>query len=161
MTFLLDANVLIRAHEDYYPVDRVPQFWDWLLAEAIAGHVRMPFEIYDEIASANGLLKDWITDRTVREAMVLVEEVDSAIFNRVLQTAYGPDPTDAELEEAGRDPFLVTYGLMVPGRTVVTKEVSRPSKRRGRRKVPDACNDVGVSWVTDFAFFRQRNFRIP
>ena len=28
--FLIDANVLIRAHEDYYPIDRVPQFWRWL-----------------------------------------------------------------------------------------------------------------------------------
>ncbi len=26
--YLVDANVLIRAHEDYYPLDRIPQFWD-------------------------------------------------------------------------------------------------------------------------------------
>ena len=29
--YLLDANVLIRAHEDYYPVDRIPPFWTWLI----------------------------------------------------------------------------------------------------------------------------------
>ena len=29
--YLLDANVLIDANRDYYPVARVPEFWDWLL----------------------------------------------------------------------------------------------------------------------------------
>lgn len=160
MTYLLDANVLIQAHEDYYPVDRVRPFWDWLLAEAVAGHAKMPFEVYEEIASGNGLLRDWITDAIVRDALVLDEQVDAGALNRVLETAYGPRPNAAELEEAGRDPFLVAYGLAQAGRIVVTKEVSKPTKTRGRRKVPDACNDVGVPWVTDFAFYRARNFRI-
>lgn len=30
--YLIDANVLIRAHGDYYPIDRIKPFWDWLLA---------------------------------------------------------------------------------------------------------------------------------
>ncbi len=31
MLYLLDANVLIDADRDYYPIDRVPEFWDWIL----------------------------------------------------------------------------------------------------------------------------------
>ena len=58
MLYLLDANVLIRAHEDYYPIDRVPQFWVWLLGLAEAGHAKLPFEIYHEIAVSTGPLKD-------------------------------------------------------------------------------------------------------
>ena len=27
---LLDANVLIRADADFYSLERIPQFWDWL-----------------------------------------------------------------------------------------------------------------------------------
>ena len=65
-----------------------------------------------------------------------------------------------ELEEAGRDPFLVAYGLMQENRTVVTKEISRPSKVRGRRKVPDACDILNVPWTTDFEFYRIRNFHV-
>jgi hypothetical protein len=37
---LLDADVLIRAHEDYYPVDRVAPFWAWLLQQAVDGSVK-------------------------------------------------------------------------------------------------------------------------
>ena len=160
MLYLLDANVLIRAHEDYYPIDRVPQFWDWLLQQAQGGHAKMPFEIFDEIASVNGPLRDWIVVEEVRTALILGEEVDPAVFNRVLDTVYAPDLTDAEMEEAGRDPFLVAYGLMGRDRVVVTKEVSKTSKQRGRRKVPDACNDMGVPWMTDFRFYKERDFRI-
>ena len=29
MLFLLDLNVLIQAHEDYYPLDRMRPFWTW------------------------------------------------------------------------------------------------------------------------------------
>ena len=44
MLYLLDANVLIQAHEEYYPLDRIPQFWVWLVEEAVAGYAKMPFE---------------------------------------------------------------------------------------------------------------------
>lgn len=62
MLYLLDANVLISAHELHYPLDRVPQFWTWLLAMAATGSVKLPFEIYNEIAISTGDLKDWLHD---------------------------------------------------------------------------------------------------
>lgn len=160
MLFLLDSNVLIRAHGDYYPLDRVPQFWDWLTAEAKAGRAKMPFEIYDEIAASTGPLREWITSSLVENSLVLDEEVDFKIFNHVLDNAYAPDLTENELEEAGRDPFLVAYGLMGPDRVVVTKETSSPSKKRGRRKVPDACKIMKILWMTDFRFYRENNFSV-
>jgi hypothetical protein len=158
--YLLDANVLIRAHEDYYPIDRVPQFWEWLIAEANAGRIKMPLEIHDEIAISNGPLKDWIVDRDVKEALILDEEVDAALFNRVLDEAYGAGLTEAEMEEIGRDPFLAAYSIGQE-RAVVTKEVSRPSKLRARRKLPDVCTQFAVPWMNDFALYRVLNFRIP
>ena len=160
MLYLLDANVLIRAHEDYYPLDRIPQFWDWLIAEAEAGIAKMPFEIHDEIASATGPLRDWITTDNVKNALVLGEEVDQGCLNEVLDVAYAPDLTDDELDEAGRDPFLIAYGLMGPDRAIVTKETSKPGKQRGRRKVPDACDIMGLLWMPDFRFYKERNFHI-
>ena len=160
MLFLLDSNVLIRAHEDYYPLDRVPQFWDWLTAEAKAGRAKMPFEIYDEIAASTGPLREWITSSPVENSLVLDEEVNFKIFNDVLDNAYAPDLTENELEEAGRDPFLVAYGLMGPDRVVVTKETSSSSKERGRRKVPDACKTMNIRCMTDFQFYKKNDFRI-
>lgn len=159
MLYLLDANVFIRANEDYYPIERVPQFWDWLLAQAIAGSVKTPMEILDEV-HATGEFGRWMAQKEVHEALALDEEVDRDIFNQVLNSAYAPDLNDTELEEIGRDPFLPAYALMGSDRTVVTKETSKPSKTRGRRKVPDACAIMSVRWITDFAFYRELDFRI-
>ena len=159
MPYLLDANVFIRANADYYPIERVPQFWDWLLVQAIAGAVKAPLEILDEV-HATGDFGKWMDQKEVREALALNEEVDPAIFNSVLNSAYAPDLDDTELEEIGRDPFLPAFAMMGKDRTVVTKEVSRPSKLRGRRKLPDACTIMNVRWITDFSFYRELDFRI-
>lgn len=159
MPYLLDANVFIRANEDYYPIERVPQFWDWLMVQAIAGTVKTPLEILDEV-HATGDFGKWMGQKEVREALALNEEVDPKIFNNVLNSAYASDLNDTELEEIGRDPFLLAYALMGKERTVVTKETSRPSKLRDRRKVPDACGIMKVRWITDFAFYRELDFRI-
>ena len=87
MLYLLDANVVIRAHEDYYPLDRVRPFWDWLITEAEADHVKMPLEIFTEVQPASGPLKDWITDSNVKNTLILDEEVDQDRFNQVIDTA--------------------------------------------------------------------------
>ena len=49
MLHLLDANVLITAQRDYYPIRRVPEFWSWLLHHALADRVKIPSEILDEV----------------------------------------------------------------------------------------------------------------
>ena len=42
MRFLLDANVLIDANRDYYPIERIPEFWDWLAYQGRQGNVKIP-----------------------------------------------------------------------------------------------------------------------
>jgi hypothetical protein len=159
LLYLLDANVLISAHEDYYGIDQVPQFWDWLLKVAKAGQAKMPFEIHQEIAISGGPLCSWITVAATKKALVLDEEVDQDLVEKVLNEGYGPNLNDGELEKVGQDPFLIAYALAEADRIVVTKEVSRPSKQRANRKVPDVCSELGVTWMKDFDFFKVLNFK--
>ena len=161
MLYLLDANVLIRACHDYYPLDRLPGFWDWICGQAEAGAIKMPLEIYDEIAVGNDALAKWIRLSNIRQALLLDEEVDQDTHQRVLDTGYGPNLTEDEIEEAGRDPLLIAYALVGDRqRTVVTKEVSKPSRRRGGTRVPDACQRLRVPCITDFELYRQLEFRL-
>ena len=161
MLYLLDANVLIRAHQDYYPMDRVPGFWAWICDQAEVGFIKMPSEVHDEVAVGTDDLSKWIDESHVKNLLLLNEEVDQRIFQRVLDQGYGQDLTEDEIDEMGRDPFLVAYALMGESRTVVTKEVSAPSRTRGRTKLPDACNRLDVPWTTDFDLYRQLDFRLP
>jgi len=161
VVYLLDANVMIRAHEDYYPIDRIPQFWDWLASLGEAGTAKVPYEIYGEIAVSSGPLHDWLTDATISKIMVLDEKIDPVNLNTALKVGYAHDLNDSEIEEIGHVPFLIGYALAdITGFTVVTKEVSAPSKQRANRRVPDVCRTFGIRSINDFDFYRELNFKI-
>jgi hypothetical protein len=158
--YLIDANVLIRAHGDYYPIDRIKPFWGWLLAEAESGRVKMPYEVYDEVAKSPDLLGQWLQQPQVRKAIVLPEPTEQKKLAYVINQGYAPDLDDVEIEKIGRDPFLIAPALHKPDRVVVTREVSRPMKQRANRKVPDVCASVGVQCTNDFELWRRLDFRI-
>lgn len=161
MLYLLDANVMIRAHEDYYPIDRIPQFWAWLFSMGESDIVKVPFEIYEEIAVSTGDLHDWLTESATSRRMILNRQIDPVLLNTVLASGNAPDLNDGEIEEIGNDPFLIGYALVNPAETtVVTKEVSKPSKQRGNRRVPDVCKVFGIRSINDFDLYRELNFKI-
>ncbi len=157
---LVDADVLIRAHEDFYPIDRIPPFWDWLLQMAAQGVIKMPEENYSEVAPFRGLLPEWLRQPHVREALVLGETANLSLVQQVLAHGYAPDLTDVEIEEIGRDPFLIAAALSGPDRIVVTREGSKPSARRAKRKIPDVCAAFGITVITDYELYRRLNFSI-
>jgi len=161
MVYLLDANVLISAHDLHYPLDRIPQFWTWILAMAATGTVKLPYEIYNEIAISTGDLGDWIKTPDHSKKLKLSAQIDPAILQRIINEGYAPDLNESELDQIGQDPFLVAYALpMAPAVTIVTREVSKPRKQRQNRKVPDVCAQFGVRCLSDFQFFRELDFKI-
>ncbi|OWJ60801.1 DUF4411 family protein [Inquilinus limosus] len=158
--YLLDANVLIRAHGDYYPIDRIPQFWVWLYGRAAAGIIKMPGQIYDEVAQSIDMLGDWLHDTDVKRALILAEPTNPTMVQRVIEHGYAPNLNDIEIATVGRDPFLIAAALCGPDRVVVTREVSRPSAQRQNRHIPDVCGTFGVASMNDFALYRELQFRI-
>jgi hypothetical protein len=141
MLYLLDANVLIDAARDYYPLDMVPEFWDWLRYQGETGRVKVPVEIYEEVSDGQGALAEWLCDQGVKADLQFDEASTPDLVSRAVEQGYASDLTDDELLRLGRDPFLVSYGLAEPGnRTVVTTESSRPSRQRANRHLPDVCS---------------------
>jgi hypothetical protein len=160
--YLLDANVLIDANRDYYPIERVPQFWNWLVEMGVQGRVKVPQEIYDEIVlprpNAPDALVEWLTNN--RDSLLLEEQPVVDLVARVTEQGYADDLTDAEIEKIGRDPFLIAYALAdVQERRVVTNEHSRPNRSRANRNVPDVCHDFGVDCCDTFTLIRDLDFR--
>lgn len=159
MLYLLDANVLIDANRDYYPIERVPEFWEWLEHVGENGHVKTPLEVYEEVKEGKDSLAKWAKDDEIVSALLSDEEVDVTLVSKVTDEGYAPNLTDDEVEKVGRDPFLIAYALAAAGqRCIVTTEVSRPRRQRANRHLPDVCNDFGVPWCNTFAFVRALNF---
>lgn len=163
MLYLLDANVLITASNTYYPIDQVPEFWAWLHHQAVAGNVKMPLEIMEEVKEGrrdNDPLIDWISQDQIAEAFSLQEVIEAALVQTVVSSGYANDLTDDQVERIGRDPFLIAYALSNPAeRCVVTTEISRPAAQRHNRKIPDVCRSLSVQWCGPFDLNRRLGFR--
>ena len=162
MLYLLDANVLIDANRDYYPIERVPEFWDWLMEMSTLGHVKIPEEIYEEIIlpkpRRQDLLVAWLTDN---RGVLRLDELAAADFVAyVTEQGYADDLTDDEIEKVGRDPFLIAYALVdVDNRCVVTNERSRPKQTRGNRQLPDVARSLNVRCINAFSLIQELDFR--
>lgn len=165
MLYLIDANVLITAHNDYYPIDGVPEFWDWVLHQAALGTIKMPLEIYEEVKlggkdSQKDMLYGWIAETGVKKALVLEENVSVPLVTKCINDGYASDLNDSELQQVGRDPFLIAYAMASPkDRCVVSNEVSSPSKTRHRRKIPDVCAAMGIQSCNIFQMTRVLAFK--
>ena len=158
MLYLLDANVLIDANRDYYPIQRIPEFWEWLVHVGQSTAVKIPVEIYEEIKDLADL-GTWLKNDVTEKALVLAQECDPSLVARVIEHGYADDLTDDEVENIGRDPFLIAYALTAKGEIcVVTTEVSKPKRQRANRHLPDVCADLEVPWCNTFEFVRRLDF---
>jgi len=161
MLYLFDANVLITANNAYYPIDQIPEFWAWVEHQGKLGNIKLPVEILEEILAGrkkDDLLLDWMKEKGNQDALKLDEAVDAALVQKVVFDGYAPDLTDDELEEIGRDPFLIAYCMAAPDRCVVTTEASKPSKKRQNRRIPDVCDCLSVAWCSPFHVNRVLGF---
>lgn len=165
MLYLLDANTLIDAKRDYYPLDRIPEFWDWLVFQGAQNRIKVPIEVYEEFsdtrdkAGNKDSLAEWAEHTEVRQALLLDEEAEPDLVARVTYGGYVANPTDDEIDRIGRDPFLLSYALKdLNKRCIVTTENSKPSRNGANRHIPDVCKDFGIKVINNFELIRILNF---
>jgi hypothetical protein len=89
-------------------MDRVPEFWSWLVHQAGLENIKLPQEIYDELADKSTVKADrdelavWVDHSEIRPVILLGEEPDMDHVSRVTYNGYTPNPTDADLIKIGR-----------------------------------------------------------
>lgn len=159
MLYLLDADTLIKADRTYYPLQRFPVFWEWLLYHSEIGKVKIPQEQYDEVVVGKGDLVDWLSDKAKKDALLLPGVVNPQLVSTVIEQGYAPDLDETELQTVGQDPFLIAYGLVsIADRTIVSFETSAPAKQRANKKVPDVCASFGIKCITLFDLIQALDF---
>lgn len=160
--YLLDANVLITARDTYYDFIMVLEFWTWLEYHARVGNVKMTTETLSEILDGplkqgKDLLYDWVNKKAVR-AYLDGGPANIKNVQHVLAHGYGSGMTDAQINGLRADPFLVAHGMAASGCIVVSNEHTKPSRAPHNRKVPDACNILGVRCINGATFIRELGF---
>ena len=166
LIYLRDANTLIDAKRDYFQFERVPEFWEWIIHHGQEGNIKIPIEIYEEFEEARNPdgtrdpLSEWSAAAEVKEALLFPEEAAPTIVAEVINDGYADDLNDEEIEKVGRDPFLISYAASDPtNRVIVSTEISKPSKRRANRKVPDVCSSVGIRCINNFMLLQELDFK--
>ena len=162
MLYLLDANVLMTAQDAYYPIERVPQFWEWIIDNAKHNRIKIPYEILRELEAGKkeGELFKWI--KTNKKNLLLDEDVDILLVNKVIEQGYAKDLTDDEIHTLGRDPFLIAYALAArPDRCVVTLEAVQNRAKPKNRKIPLVCAMLKIPCINTFALIHRLDFKIP
>ena len=93
--------------------------------------------------------------------ILLTARADKDLVQRVLNDGYARDLNDVEVEEIGLDPFLIAAALAGLDRVVVTREVSKPTATRAKRRIPDVCATFGITSITDYRLYSILKFSIP
>lgn len=165
MLYLLDANTLINAKNLYYPMDRVPEFWDWLVHQGNQGNIKIPIEIYEEFKDTKpkdgvkDALSIWIEVEGVKDALLFDEQAEADLVARITYGGYLANPTDDELVAIGRDPFLISYALRdIKNRCIVTTEISKPGRQGKNRHIPDVCRQFNIRCINNFHLIRELDF---
>ena len=169
MLFLLDTNVLIEAKNLYYPLDRIPQFWAWIVWHAELGQIKIPTQVIVEIERGreDDDLLIWV--KSNRKQLEFSEDIDEIDWLRMLTIGYGFSPTEVEEEalvDKRADPYLVALALSnTAERCIVTLESSKALPRNlplpSNRKIPTVCDLLNIRHINTFELIRELDFRIP
>lgn len=139
--YLLDANVLITAHRQWYPFDIVPSFWKQLV-EGVADKVVIIKEVEDEIL--NGYKDDlqiWLNENIINFTSSKIPDNEVITAYRVIISSINENAdytSAAKTEFAGvADSWLCAYAL-AKKYTIVTLEKYNAGVRR-KIYIPNIC----------------------
>lgn len=146
----LDAGVLIQAKNRYYQFGLVPQFWEFLDAQADIGTIRVSKLVYDEIMNGDDDLSAWCKRRKTRGFCVSPTKAVQEHYGKVVAHVNGHAKYKshhvAEFLK-GADGWVIAHAWEGKG-IVVTEELTTGST--SKIKIPTVAKAVGVSWCNTF-----------
>ena len=156
MAYLLDANTLIQAKNEYYGFDLCPGFWAWLEQENAAGEVFSIDRIQQELKKGNDKLATWATEHGNAFFQPVDEQTIKAMTDVANWVQSGNFSDHAKRSFlAGADPFLIAHAL-AHRHTVATHEV-HVEGQRSKVKIPTVCRGLKISCVRTFDMLRQKH----
>ena len=157
--YVLDANVFMTAHHDYYAPDLCPGFWECLEHYSRAGRLSSIDRVRSEILSPDKLV-EWIkqapSDLFRSSAQHEVVKVFSQMQTWVQGNAQFLSQAKDEFARVA-DGWLAAYAK-VHGAIVVTQEVFDPNVRK-RAPLPNVCKKFDVTHQNMFEMLRELGVR--
>ncbi len=151
MSYCIDTNVFIDAGERYYPIDIVPGFWANFEELILAGRMKAPEMLIEELERKDDAWRQWVYGR--RETLIVPMDLPQIKAVRKVMAVYAAEGIDAN--RIAGDPFFIALAL-ANGLTVVTNE----KPRRGGAKIPKICAALGVPSIGLLDLMRRERWRL-
>ncbi|MFY9307680.1 MAG: DUF4411 family protein [Bacteroidia bacterium] len=156
-TYCLDANVLIQAWQKYYSPKFCPSYWEILNELGSQGRIFIPEEVFNEITRTEDDLCKWL-----KTSKIQVKSIDGNV-TKCLQDIYAKDATHKTLVDNTKarslaDPWVIAHAIN-ENAVVVTKEEKVTALNSNRIKIPNVCDNMGVTWINDFEFVLELNIQ--
>ena len=152
MAYLLDSDVLIRAKNDHYGFDLCPGFWNWLELANSRGLVPSVEAVYNELASSDDELAEWVkAHRSMFLPLTATELPSVAAVNRWANDSVNYEPAAKAEFASAADSFLIAHAV-AGGHTVVTHETISDGRRK--IKIPNAAVANGVAVMNPFQMLK-------
>lgn len=159
MLYLIDTSTLITSARMHYEFLRVPEYWSWLVYMASKDNVKITKECYQEImqGSEDDHLRKWVHENQAILRYNL--EADFSAVKEVVTKGYAQDLTETELGTIDNDARLIAYAYQRTDITIVTNEVSKSTKTRANRRIPDVCKIFSINCCNQYQMNKDLDFK--
>ena len=149
----MDANTYIQAKNEYYHMDVVPGYWEWLDTQFQLGTLASVSMVYDELKGYEDELTDWVKPRK-EHFMDVSDDETQAVFSEIIQLLADNDFTSKDTDNflAGADPWLVAKAKVTDA-AVVTLESLVPENSK-KIKIPNVCRQLDIEYINTFKLLR-------
>lgn len=148
--YVLDTNVFIQAHRQWYRFSFASGFWQVLLSQHKAGTITSIDRVRKEIKKGDTLY-EWVDKSAPRSLFPTSKQV--AVGNKYkeiiswVMASQKYDGAAKSLFATDTDGWVMAYAYAY-GMTVVSHEVS--SQAKSRVKMPDVCKKFGIGYRDTF-----------
>jgi len=155
--YCLDANIIIKAWQEYYSPKFCPTYWEILSELGIKEKIFLPQMVFEEITRTDDDLSDWL-----KKSHVPIHKIDGKVTES-LKRIYATDPMHKHLvdnikQRSLADPWVIAHALK-ENAVVVTKEAKEIAINTKRIKIPNVCENMGIRWINDFQFIEELNIK--
>lgn len=159
--YLIDANIFITAHRQYYSFDIAPSFWEQIVDKA-SNRIVIIEPVKKEILRGEDILADWyISVCTNFLVLGIPDSVVLEAYRKIINSINENNQYRQSAKEkfAGvADSWLCAYGLAY-NYTIVTCETYK-AEIKNNIKIPNVCKEFGISYINLSQFMREVDIKL-
>jgi len=155
--YCLDANVLIKAWNEYYSPKFFPEYWNLLNKLGEKEIIFLPEMVSEEITRTEDDLAIWLKTSNI-PIRKITEPVTICLQRIYSQNALHKQLVDNIKQRSLADPWIIAHALN-ENAIVVTKENKETALNSKRIKIPNVCENMGIRWINDFELMQELDIK--